>query len=425
MPRYIVRFGAESCVRLNAKSYLDGNRHTIRVTFPNATIALFDRFVPLGDAHLPNGLLIQVALDAQDIETAIQSAGSFAVSVLNIVSCVACASIDRPFVLSAYDASQGIKDRDFVGVTYDRTTPHSTCRPEDPELSEFIGKYDQFRSNSDIPQDHKNRVERSIDAYRRALADNDDPLTDFIVLWSAIEGLDCVYRKTFPTRQSQFKDGMRDLFARLNEPGSFDTLEGLRNEIAHGNLDLDAANQMAIGNLELVRKALLLAVMWIVKCDDGTRDNTLAKLAYKGTFVTRLRLQAKIRCQPGDIKVLEGHPQIEAVLNGVQVTPKGETANITPDWRFNHSNIESYNLVSVELHGDPGANARVNDVGVTLIPNGSSSHSPTDATSESFEKGNVVQATETSKKVDVGHRSESFWGTLWKKIKECWICITG
>ncbi len=36
------------------------------------------------------------------------------------------------------------------------------------------------------------------------------------------------------------------------------------------------------------------------------------------------------------------------------------------------------------------------------------------------EKGNVVQTMGTRNKVQVDSPKESFWGTLWKKVKACW-----
>ena len=41
------------------------------------------------------------------------------------------------------------------------------------------------------------------------------------------------------------------------------------------------------------------------------------------------------------------------------------------------------------------------------------------------EKGNVVQTTGTRNKVQVDSPKESFWGTLWKKVKACWKWIVG
>jgi hypothetical protein len=41
------------------------------------------------------------------------------------------------------------------------------------------------------------------------------------------------------------------------------------------------------------------------------------------------------------------------------------------------------------------------------------------------EKGNVVQTVGSQKTVRVEQPKESFWTTLWNKIKACWKWITG
>lgn len=41
------------------------------------------------------------------------------------------------------------------------------------------------------------------------------------------------------------------------------------------------------------------------------------------------------------------------------------------------------------------------------------------------EKGTVVQTVGDQNNVKVEQPKESFWGTLWKKVKACWKWIVG
>jgi hypothetical protein len=41
------------------------------------------------------------------------------------------------------------------------------------------------------------------------------------------------------------------------------------------------------------------------------------------------------------------------------------------------------------------------------------------------EKGNVVQTTGAGNKVQVDRPKDSFWGTLWQKVKGCWKWLAG
>lgn len=364
MPQYIVRFFAKSCVRLNRKSYFDpADVPTVTLVGLGHTTVVFDRFVDVSGVDMPNGLIIQVDLESATIDDAVQKAGAFASGALNILTLTSAAVADEPYLLFAYDASPSSTDRDFISVSYDRTSPPSTRRPNDPDLAEFIRAYDAFHTDAAIKDDFKNRVSRGVDAYRRALSQNDDPLTDFVVLWASLEGMDKVYRKTFPTRKAEFKDGMRDVFARLGEGGVFDTLEGLRNDIAHGDLDVNSANQLALANSELTRKAVLFMVLRIIKCDEVCRNRLLALKAYKGSFVTRLTLRTTAQFQPGSVNSVLGHPQLEAQLESLSVTPNGDKVDLQPRWNIVKSNLVSHGDLAVALHGDSGANVNVTGMG--------------------------------------------------------------
>ncbi len=48
-----------------------------------------------------------------------------------------------------------------------------------------------------------------------------------------------------------------------------------------------------------------------------------------------------------------------------------------------------------------------------------------DVTNAVTESGNVVQTSGTSNRVQVDRPKESFWGTVWKKIKACWKWLAG
>jgi len=368
MPTYILRFEAESCVRVNKKSYIDGPVHCIQLEFDTVTVVLFDRVIEVSNIRVPSGFFIQLSLNSPSIEDAIASAGPIAAGALNLFSFVSGTSIALPSLTFAYDASDGVEERDYISLTLDRQSPTLTRPLPDFEFGEFWTKYERFHSDQTISNDHKERVMRAVDAYRRGIADNDDSLTEFIVFWSSLEGMDCVYRKVFPSRQSAFKDGMRHVFEVLGHADKFTELETLRNEIAHGNLKLLAATQKAISNLNLVRNALHFMVLRIIGCDQGVKAKIMAQKPYKGMVVTNLKFVAKVSCTPGDVKKLNGHPEFNPILGNLTVVPNGDKIDITPEWDYKYSNIEKFCITKVELRGDPGVSVLVSGIGVVVIP---------------------------------------------------------
>src|SRR5262249_47481170 len=155
------------------------------------------------------------------------------------------------------------------------------------------------------------RVQQGLMAFRRGLADNDDVLTEFLIAWATMEGLDCVYCKVLPAASVRaFKDGMKDVFTRLSRPDVFTPLENLRNEIAHGSLSLAQAIQMARTHLDLVRQALVFMIFRILKVEENLAKGIIAQPAYKGTFRPHMRLLATINFDPVDVHNLHAQPNI-------------------------------------------------------------------------------------------------------------------
>lgn len=369
MPRYAVRLTADSRVRINPKPYLtEGPPRTVVVDYPEATVVVFDRFVPVGASHIPTGFVIQVSVEAPDIETAVATADGAATAVLGVLGSVAAASVARPRTEWVYDITPGVPEREFRWFVYDRAASASTRGLNDQELGEFLAKFAGFLNDQARTHDHKDRVARAVAAFRRAIADNDDPLTEFLILWSTVESLDCVYRKAFPTRRPEFMDGVRDVLTRLGRPDAFEGLKGLRDQIAHGNMRLAESVAQATRELELARKALLLMVMRIIGCEQGVCDRVVARSGYKGNVVTCLRVEAVIRFEPGDVRSLAGHPEVDVQLVSVNATPNGDTLTMQPDWRFTPKNVPHMSVRATALIGDPGANVRVNGLGVNVLP---------------------------------------------------------
>src|SRR5216683_5430797 len=215
---YIVRLYADSLVRLNQKPYYEeGAARSLALNLPGVTVAIFDRFVPVGDAGVPRGLIVQVRFEAGGIDEAVAQAKGVASYVLSMLCCVTLASVEQPKPVWVYDASPGVEDRDYRHFAYDNECAVlNTRRLEDANLFALLERnFNSFLADATIRQESKERVQRAIQSFRRGLADNDDVLTEFIIAWSSMEGLDCVYRKVLPSaRTRDFMDGVRDVLDR-------------------------------------------------------------------------------------------------------------------------------------------------------------------------------------------------------------------
>ena len=378
MALFIVRLYSPSVIRLGTKPYDDEeSRRNLFLGLPDAQIAVFDALTEVApDVRVRDGLIIQVKLSASDINAAIGISANVAGYALSMMSCVTMASADNPFPLWAYDASEGIEHREYRYCFYEGTGPRATRSLNDQHLIHLLEKnYDSFLTRTDIKDDFKERVQRSLIAFRRGLSDNDDVLNEFLTAWSTMEGLDCVYCKVLPAENvRKFKDGMKDVLTRLGRPDVFDALEGLRNEIAHGSLSLAQATQTAVDHVELIRRALVMMILRILKADEAMIQQVISQASYKGKSRPHIRLMATIQFDPVDAQDLEGQPLVKVWRAGKAFTKKEQTLGYEPDVRFD-VRFEPLNLkrmlgYGLEAWGDAGAPIRMNDLEVRVIPKG-------------------------------------------------------
>ncbi len=339
VPKFIVRLFAESLVRLNEKPYLEDDLKSVSINLPDMTIAVFDNFTPLSELLVPHGLIIQIELNANNIDESVRHAEDAATSTLSMLSCMTIASISQPKPVWVYDSTPGVEERSYRIFAYDTFTAPFTRALDQAALAELLEeKFEKFLAEPNIKADFKERVQRAVSSFRRGLADNDDPLSEFIVYWSSMEGLDCVYRAVFPTAQSKFMDGVREVLSRRGQAAAFDALKYLRDDVAHGKVSLANAITTANTNMELVRKAFLLMVMRILKLDQAVIDKVLANVGYKGKFKPLVKFVGTIGFDPGDVKRLDTHPVIDVTCVDVLAVKNGDKLDQKPDWRITPRN---------------------------------------------------------------------------------------
>ena len=372
MAVYIIRLYADSLVRLNQKPYLEeGAARSLALNLPGVTVAVFDRFVSVGDVEVPRGLIVQVGLEASDIDEAVAKAKGIASYLLSMLCCVTLASVEQPKPIWVYDASPGAEDRDYRHFAYENECAVlSTRRLEDANLFALLERnFNSFLSDVAIREDWKERVQRAIQSFRRGLADNDDVLTEFIIAWSSMEGLDCVYRKVLPSALTRdFMDGVRDVLDRLGRADLFETLKDLRDGLAHGNISLVDATRTAEASLELIRQAFVLMILRILGVEEAVSDKVLKQAGYKGKFAPFVKVLATIRFEPGDVTRLDAHPIVEVTCAGVEAIRAGEKLTLKPNWRVTQRNLGGMALQGYELWGDAGSRMEFGSADVRSIP---------------------------------------------------------
>lgn len=369
MPTYIVRLFAASTIRLNPLPYVGPQPSPpFVVELPDAVIAVFDRLLPVGNLHVPNGLIVQVEVQAANIDEGEERARGAAAGVLSALSCVGLAAIEQPLPLWAYDSTPGVAERDYRHFMYDGYVGGLLTRPvEYKDFDALMRSYFDCIGGRLSP-DWLARIERAIEAFRRGLADNDDLLTEFLIAWSSMEGLDCVYRDVLPSAAvRRFMDGVRAVLADLGRSDLFETLKGLRDGLAHGNISLSEARELAVSNIDLVRRALALMILRVLWVDSTVADRVIARVGRKGKFAGYVKDIAIIQFEPGDVRDLGDHPLIEVTLDRVEAIPEGDKLTLKPTRNLSPKNVPQLSARGYEIWGETGINLQVGPSTVSVI----------------------------------------------------------
>jgi hypothetical protein len=94
----------------------------------------------------------------------------------------------------------------------------------------------------------------------------------------------------------------------------------------------------------------------------------LAQPGYKGSFAPFVVFLATIKFDPGDVKVLEGHPVVELVRTGFKATPAGEKLTFQPTWSLTPQNLKSMTVRGHRLFGDTAVRPEIGPAEATVTP---------------------------------------------------------
>lgn len=388
MSRFIIQLTANSLIRVNEKPFfVKEENKSIVLELPGAVVAVFDNFVSHAGLLIPNGLIINVELETDDIDKAITIAQNVSTYVMSILSCSATASISQPKPVWAYDASPGMNHREYRRFVYDPSLHMNTRKLDQPILFEILEKkFNKFMQRMEIDSERKERLGRAITSFRRGLSDNDDVLTEFLIHWSSLETLDVVYREVFnlPSQKiyvtcgkcgkvycdcpecgrsdvflkTQTLSGVEDVFKILNQPEKFHELRRLRHGIAHGFERLSRSIEIARRDIELVRKTVLLMIMRILDVNDKTQKKMMEQTTFKGKFFPHYKIIGSGTFTPGNVRDLHGHPSVEAQCSQIGASVKGDKLILRPSWSFTPRNC-AMTFRGSEVYGEEGTNLEV------------------------------------------------------------------
>ncbi|PZS36627.1 MAG: hypothetical protein DLM58_01390 [Pseudonocardiales bacterium] len=377
MPRYTARLIAESLVRLGQRAYYEKFETTSNIfEFSDGKVVFFDQLITPKLLHLPNGLIVQAEVESPDISQAVEQIQSVAGNLLGVFSIAAQASIGTPRPLWVYDSTPAADPRELMLFNYDpiltlKTRGNSEGRVE--EVWNAITK--GWMQDPNVEKDDKARLAWALTSYRRALADNDDLLTEFLIHWTAAETIDKIYRQRvlkggWHGKKAETLNGIEDAFERLGERRRFSRCRNLRSDIAHGLRPLDEVIREARENIELVRRVATLMTMAVLGVSQDTQDQILQQQAFKGRYPPHLRMRFSGSFTPGDVGELGEHPQLEPAMVELEEEASGESISLTPKWNYKFTSEGKLEFYGVEAWGEGAAQMKI-EVGQPTVIKGS------------------------------------------------------
>jgi hypothetical protein len=115
---------------------------------------------------------------------------------------------------------------------------------------------------------------------------------------------------------------------------------------------------MARDHLELIRHALVLMILRILKVDEKNINYIIGKTIYKGRHRPFMCLLARIRFDPVEVQNVCGQPKVKAWLEKGAYTKKVDELEYQPEMRFEVGNVKEMTQYGTQFARDPGAPMR-------------------------------------------------------------------
>jgi hypothetical protein len=392
MPIFLAQVSADSTVRIHPQHVIPEQGTTLHLTYEavGVDVVAFDETTTRDGYRFPSGLVANLRFDAVSLPEALERVPEFASHTFSLFSFVSRAGIGRVKIRWIYDASPDTKERDFL-LQFDVPSFSLLKRGlPDKVLFHLLDRlYDHLFADPNVKEDRKTRVLRSVQSFRRALADNDDALTEFLIHWTSLETMDVVYRELFDKDAdpvyttckgcgTEFRDcprceerdvflrrrelvGVRDIFERLDKSELFGELSRLRNGLSHGYISLSDGANLVNEHLEDLRTAVLLMVFCIAGGDLDLMEYPLRKHTLTGHTVPYVRVFGHGDFDPGDLNSLEGHPGLEVGEENVEVIydEVANTLNLSPTRRMTSRNTRKMTVDRQELWGEGESPVRI------------------------------------------------------------------
>ena len=334
----------------------DPARWNFEINIPEGQVrvSVRDRVELVNDVPWHRGLEVQVDRPAPDIDAAVDAAIGDAETVLIMLAAAGRAPVGSVEPWVAYDITPGLAERDFVQWYYDVPIVVGKTPVKTAGFGKLWGAlFIEGKGVSD--QRLQWRVLQSMSLHRQAL-DETDPLTRFLILWLAFEGVGPLLADHYEVDPSGF-GGLRALADEvLGDPAGSDLITkalGLRRELFHAlRMVVPEAKERAS---ELSRTSRCLSyVRGLIVLDQPFEADDFPATSVV-PFRPHMRVRATLLHEDETTWGPDMHPHLEGRLTPIRVPgPDPRDITLTFETSLTVRNADQVQPRRVEIHGPSG-----------------------------------------------------------------------
>jgi hypothetical protein len=220
---------------------------------------------PGGKLVNPPALMIDLQFDAPSLSSALHESHKLANSVVGLLSYMSCTGLPPPFLISAFDLTDGETTHDFIQLVNLPLDGNLSRAIDLRSLAGFV------KGNSGLPENQQGAVFRALRWICHA-NDERNYLFRFLANWFALESLELILEERLDVHPRRIRlrgepqtPGVAAFVATLKDlpRGFYDDARKLRNDLVHGSVKLGERGEEAKGLNPDLASAAFKAVAFV------------------------------------------------------------------------------------------------------------------------------------------------------------------
>lgn len=351
--RYFVRYFIETPNAISNRLEMENGKFSNwKFNLGNTEIILYDD---------KQGLQADLYLDAESLEKGEEKSKMFIENILNLIDFSTSSASSMSLFISIYDASLGLKERDYKQVIYQPISERNISVIDKDIFSEIFNAFDK---NND------ERIMRAISWLRKGFLEQKH-VDKFIAFWTGLESINELLGNDFkiPAEERILKcqkcgtslyritAGIERLFIDKLKVDKviFKKIRNARGKLLHGGgpLDDNFINELK-KYIPIVKKALSFGIGKLLQMSDNAIESIIEKKSKVYTEKYRIIFKAKLtNFYPPDLNEFNKQPRFDLIENNLlkrEVHINGKLV-LTISPKFNIVNATFKDIIR-EMWGD-------------------------------------------------------------------------